>query len=310
MPFPGPDYDFPTKDAMGDFLENYARHFDLPVRTGVRVERLSKQDGRFVMTAGSQRFDADNVVVAMSGFQKPYLPDFAAGLDEGIVQMHSAHYRNPAQLQDGGVLIVGASNSGAEIAVDVARGRKIYLSGRDVGQIPFRMDGLAARLFFSNFALRFVNHRVLTVDTPIGRKVRRKFLTHGGTLIRVKEKQLAALGVERVARVAGVRNGLPVLEDGRVMQVKNVIWCTGFEHTISWIDLPVFGELEPQHKRGVVEKEPGLYFVGLPFLYSASSTMVHGVGRDAAYISEQIALRSKSSTPELARRLSQSSARQ
>lgn len=294
MPFPAPAYSFPTKDEMADYLEAYAARFNLPVRTGVRVDCLSKQGGRFVLTAGDLRFEAENVVVAMANFQKPQVPAFAQELDPGIVQLHSSDYRNPSQLQEGGVLIVGASNSGAEIALEVAPGHRTWMSGRDTGHVPFRIEGLAARVLLVRLVLRFLFHRLLTVNTPIGRKVRPKILSHGGPLIRVKPKDLAAARVERVPRTVGVRNGLPELEDGRILDVANVIWSTGFHAGFSWIDLPVLGEEEPMHERGIVAKEPGLYFVGLHFLSAASSAQIHGMSRDARYVVQAIASRTRS----------------
>ncbi len=297
MPFPAPAFTFVTKDEMADYLEAYAARFALPVRTGVRVERLSRHGDRFVVTAGDLRFEAENVVVAMSNYQQPRVPPFAHELAPGIIQLHSSEYRNPSQLRDGGVLIVGAGNSGAEIAVEVARGHPTWLSGRDTGNVPFRIDGTASRLILSRLTLRFVFHRVLTVRTPIGRKMRPRALAHGGPLIRVKPRDLVAVGIERVPRTTGVRDGLPVLENGRVLAVANVIWCTGFHPGFSWIDLPVFGMDEPLHERGVVPGEPGLYFVGLPFLYALSSAMIHGVGRDAEHIVRVIAARSRAARP-------------
>lgn len=107
----------------------------------------------------------------------------------------------------------------------------------------------------------------------------------------MKSEDLLAAGVERVAKTVEVRDGLPVLEDGRVMDVANVIWCTGFRQDFSWIDVPVFAEdSEPMHERGVASK-PGLYFVGLDFLYSFTSENVGGVGRDARHIAKHIASR-------------------
>jgi putative flavoprotein involved in K+ transport len=153
--------------------------------------------------------------------------------------------------------------------------------------MPFRVEGTASRLLLSRLALRFVFHRVLTASTPIGRRARPKILSRGTPLIRVKPRDLAAVGVERVPRVAGVRDGLPLLEDDRVLDAANVIWCTGFHHGFSWIDLPGFGAEGPVHERGVVGGEPGLYFVGLEFLYAMSSAMVHGVGRDAEHVAEE-----------------------
>ncbi len=292
MSFPAPPDAFPTKDEMAAYLERYAAHFKLPVRTGVRVDRVSRQGDRFLVAAGDLWFEAENVVVAMASYQQPRLPAFAGELAPGIVQLHSSEYRSPAQLREGGVLVVGAGNSGAEIALEAARRHPTWMSGRDVGHVPFRVDGAAARLFLTRLALRFLFHRVLTVDTPLGRKLRPKVLHHGGPLIRVKPQDLAAVGVQRVPRTAGVRDGLPVLEDGRTLDVANVIWCTGFHPGFTWIDLPIFDDDgEPRHQRGVVTGEPGLYFVGLHFLYAFSSTMIHGIERDAAHVVDALASR-------------------
>jgi putative flavoprotein involved in K+ transport len=290
-PFPAADWSFPTKDEMADYLEAYAAHFELPVRTGVRAEGLSRNGEQFVVAAGGKLIEAENVVVAMANFQRPQAPTFAGELDPSIVQLHSCDYRNPSQLRDGGVLVVGAGNSGAEISLEVSRAHPTWLSGRDTGHIPFRIEGVASRLLLAPLALRFVFHRVLSVNTPIGRRARPKILSNGAPLIRVKPCDLAATGIERVPRVVGVRDGLPLLEDGRVLEVANVVWCTGFHPGFSWIDLPIFEAEEPMHERGVVGSEPGLYFVGLEFLYAMSSVMVHGVGRDAEHIAKHISSR-------------------
>lgn len=293
MPFPGASFAFPTKDEMAAYLEAYVARFQLPVRTGVHVQKVVGAADHFIVAAGETSYEADNVVVAMATFQQPRIPELARELKPDIVQVHSRAYKNPAQLRDGPVLIVGAGNSGAEIALELARaGHETILAGRDVGHIPFRMDGLPARLALARLALRVVFHRVLTVDTPPGRKLRPKLQSQGGPLIRVKPYQLAALGVERAPRLAGVQNGLPVLADGRVLDVANIVWCTGFHNGLSWIDLPVFDERgEPLHERGIVPSQPGLYFVGLHFLYSLSSTMIHGVSRDAERVAQHIAKR-------------------
>jgi putative flavoprotein involved in K+ transport len=296
MKFPGPPFSFPTKDQMADYLETYARHFQLPVRSGVRVDRLTRAGDRYLIDAGPHRLEADHVVVAMSSYQVPRIPAFAKSLDPAVLQMHSIDYRHPGQLKPGGVLLVGAGNSGAEIAVELARERETWLSGRDTGHVPFRIDGMAARLFLIRFVFRVLFHRVLTVRTPMGRRVRRRMFTQGGPLIRVKPEHLAAAGVQRIPRIAGVIDGRPALEDGRRLDIANVIWCTGFGNGLSWIDLPIFEpDGEPRHASGVAAGEPGLYFVGLHFLHSFSSTMIHGVARDAQRIAGEIERRTNRS---------------
>ncbi len=290
LPFPAPAGSFPTKDDVADYLEAYAARFDLPVRLGARVDALAKNGDGFVVAAGELRFEADNVVVAPGAYHTPHVPAFARELDPAIVQMHSNEYRNPAQLREGGALVVGAGNSGAEIALDVSPGHRTWLSGRDTGHEPARpgsgLDRLVTPLMW------FAAMHVLTVKTPVGRKVQRTFRSRGIPLARVRRKDLTAAGIELVPRTAGVRDGSPVLEDGRVLDVANVIWCTGFAPDLTWIDLAVFDDDGgPVHDRGVVGSEPGLYFVGLYFLYALSSVLIGGVGRDAEHVVKAIATR-------------------
>jgi putative flavoprotein involved in K+ transport len=189
------------------------------------------------------------------------------------------------------VLVVGAGNSGAEIALELSRSHPVWLSGRDTGQVPFRIASIAARYVLTPLALRIIFHRVLTVRTPIGRKARPRILAGGGPRIRTRSSDLVAAGVQRVRRTVGVRAGPPILDDERVLDVANVIWSTGYQPGFDWIDLPVLGTHEPLHQRGIVPTAPGPYFVGLEFLYSFSSTMVHGVERDADRIARTIASR-------------------
>jgi putative flavoprotein involved in K+ transport len=299
LPFPAPPHTFPTKDQMADYLELYADTFELPVRTGVRVDSLrrAEHDDGYVVIAGDARWLAAQVVVAAGAYHEPRVPDFARELNPEIMQLHSIQYRNPAQLRAGSVLVVGACNSGAEIASDVAREHRTWLSGRDTGHIPIDPESRAYRVFAS--LLSFLGSRVVTVDTPIGRKARPRYRAGGGPLIRIKPAHLRAAGVQRVlARTVGTRNGLPLLDDGQVLDVANVIWCVGFEHTTRWIEVPIDREDGwPQQKRGIVPSAPGLYFIGLPFLYSINSSLVVGVGRDAAYLADHIASRSTVGRP-------------
>jgi putative flavoprotein involved in K+ transport len=288
MRFPARAWSFPTKDEMGDYLEAYAARFGLPVEMGVSVDRISRADDHYVVEAGDSRFESDNVIVASGAHRSPKVPTFAGELDPRIVQMHSSEYRNPGQLREGGVLVVGLGNSGAEIAFELSRTHAVTLAGKEAGEIPVRHGSTPARFVLP--IIRFLGHRVLTMRTPIGRKAGPKLAAGATPLIRVKAKDLVAAGVERVGRVAGVQDGLPVLKDSRVLDVTNVVWCTGFRHDLSWIDLPAFGEDgKPVHDRGVARSMPGLYFVGLIFQYAATSDVLPGVGRDAEHIAKHVA---------------------
>ena len=289
MPFPGASSAYPSKDAVADYLESYARAFALPIRTGIKAGRVSAGGGRFQVVCGEEVLQADHVVVATGAYHHPRIPAFAAGLHPDIVQLHSSRYRNRSQLRDGGVLVVGAGNSGAEIALDLAGHHQTWLSGPDTGQEPTRAGTIPDRLFTPVMLLMATR---LTVRTWPGRKLRDHFLDppRGIPLGRVRRKDLIAAGIERVGRTAGVQDGRPLLDDGRLLDVSNVIWCTGYTPDFSWIDLPLTTRRGwPLQDRGIVESVPGLYFMGLPFLYSLSSALLGGVGRDAEHIAGHIA---------------------
>ena len=290
MRFPARRSSHPTAHEMADYLEAYARHFDLPVRPGTAVETLSKDGERYVLTAGDRTFEADKVVVATGVMQKPFVPGFASDLDPRITQLHSSDYRNLSQLQEGGVLVVGASHSGADIAYETAAKHPTILSGVDTGQFPVPIESRRGRLGFR--AMLFAGSHIITADTPMGRKAR-PHIRHGGApLLRYRRKDLLAAGVERtLERTAGVRDGMPVLDDGRVLDVRNVIWCTGFRPDYSWIEVPLdIGEDGyPVQYRGVVDSAPGLYFVGMLFLHSFASMLIAGAARDAERVARHIA---------------------
>jgi putative flavoprotein involved in K+ transport len=293
LPFPGERWGYPTKDEVADYLASYADRFDLSVRGSTRVQKLESYDGRYVVTTSTGTIHADNVVVATGTFGKtPYLPDFAVDLDPAIRQLHSSEYRRPEQLKDGPVLVVGGSHSGTDIAYEVATTHPTILCGRDPGQIPVRLDSRKAHVFFPVFL--FLGKHVITRRTPIGRKAKDEIRFHGGPMLRVKREDLLERGVERVLdRVTGVRDGLPVLGDDRVLDVANVVWATGFQQVFDWIQLPVFGaDGWPVEMRGVVTDAPGLFFCGLSFQFAFSSMVLPGVGRDAAYVAKRVAARS------------------
>ena len=300
MPFPGDRHAFPTKDQVADYLDAYAWYFDLPVRTGVEVDRVQRAPGGragFLVTAGDEVFEAAQVVVASGAYHVPRVPGFASDLDPAILQLHSSEYRRPAQLRDGPVLVVGAANSGAEIAHDIARAgdRRTWLAGRDTGHLPFDIEGRLGR--WLDPVIWFGANHLLTLGNPIGRRTRVTFLAHGHPTERVKPANLAAAGVDRVfSRVDGVRDGRPVLDDGTVLDVANVVWSMGFDHDYGWIE-PAITDADgwPVQSRGVVASAPGLYFVGLPFQQTLSSALIGGVGRDAGFVADRVAERAAAS---------------
>jgi putative flavoprotein involved in K+ transport len=282
-PFPkGGDY-LPTKTEVADYLEGYAKHFNLPVRHGVKVESLDRNGQGYHITAGSLNLSAQNVIVATGPFQLPYIPVFSRDLDLAIFQLHSSEYCNPGQFPARNVLVVGAGNSGAEISLELVRaGRKVWLAGRDVGRIP--ANGPLGKAFDGKL-IWWVMGNVLNVKTPIGRKMRAGELRHGTPLGRATQQEIVEAGVKLTPRVSGVVAGKPQLEDGRTLAVDGVIWSTGFRSDYHWLHLPIFDEHGyPRHWRGVVQEAPGLYFIGLLFQTALNSSLLGGVGADAAYI--------------------------
>ena len=306
LAFPGDPRSFPGKDDVAAYLQSYAAHFDLPVRLGVRVDRLAAApdgDG-FVVTTDAGSIACTSVVIATGTFGRtPNVPDLAAGLDPSILQLHSSEYRRPSQLREGPVLVVGASHSGCDIAYELAQSRPTVLAGRDCGQLPVRWDTGAVHVVFP--FLLFAWRHVLTRRTPMGRKMMGEIRHHGGPMLRVKREDLAARGVERhTQRVVGVTDGLPTLDDGTVVDAANVIWATGFAQRFDWVDLPVFGEDGwPREFRGVSSDVPGLFFCGLAFQYAFASMVLPGVGRDAAHVAGQVVRRAaaRTSAPVAAR---------
>ena len=289
MAFPAPPDHRPSKDEVADFLEGYAERMRLPMRLGVTVERLTDSSAGghgFDVTTDHGTYRAERVIVASGAWHEPRVPPFAAQLDDGVLQLHSSELRSVSQLQSGSVLVVGGANSGAEIAAMAAPDHETWLVGRDTGQMPFDIDARVADVAAS--VVWFAANHVVTVRNPIGRRAIAAMRDHGSPLERVRKRDLESAGVKRIyARVSGTQDGLPVLADGRVLPVRNVVWATGFRHDLPWIQLsdPVVGaDGWPAHRLGVSTRVAGLYFVGLPYQTSFASALLGGVGRDAEHI--------------------------
>jgi putative flavoprotein involved in K+ transport len=188
-------------------------------------------------------------------------------------------------LPPGSVLVVGAGNSGAQIALELAQsGRPTWLSGRDTGSIPRRVLGRDVYDWLWWTVLR------PSVDSWVGRRLMGQLFA-GDPLVGFSRRALIIPTLTSVSRTAGVSNGHPRLDDGRVLEdVRTVVWCTGFRPDFRWIQLPVFGpEGYPEHRRGIVAAAPGLGFVGLRYQYRIGSSLLGGVREDAEYVVRQLA---------------------
>ncbi len=288
MPFPAPPDHLADKDEVGDYLEQYAARLEIPTRLNTRVQNLSATSTGFRVLAndGATAFDCENVVVATGPFQKPRIPAVAARLATTIHQLHSSQYTNPFDLPDGPVLVVGAGNSGAQIALELARYRKVWLAGPNTGHLPRRLLG---RDIFDWIwpAMHFAH-----LDRRLGRLTKARVQQGGDSLIGLAEQRLAQSGVTRVDRLHDERGGMPLC-GAAVVAPRVIIWCTGFDYDYSWIDLPAFeADGTPQHRRGVSTTVPGLYFIGLRFQHRMSSSLIGGVGADAEFIADAVVRRS------------------
>ncbi|HEY4307496.1 MAG TPA: NAD(P)/FAD-dependent oxidoreductase [Gemmatimonadaceae bacterium] len=283
MPFPAPNGHFPDKDEVGDYLERYATRFDLPVRTATPVVALSHDGERFVVRSRDGVIEAASVVIAIGAYQVPRTPPISMRLSNEIHQLHSKEYRSPWTLPEGPVLVAGAGNSGAQIALELARFRKVWLAGRDTGRMPRRVLGRDVFHWTWPIMTR------ATLDTRLGRRLRGKALRGGDPILGMSRSAFRAAGVTRVPRVEDERGGFPVC-GGDVVRPRAIVWATGYAPDYSWIDIPVFGDDGyPRHRRGVVADCAGLYFLGLRFQYRLSSSLLGGVGADAVFIADQIA---------------------
>lgn len=294
-PFPAPPTHLPDKDEVADYLERYAEKFDLPIRLDARVEYLTHDGKHFAVLVKGTRYEAENVVVATGPFQDPFIPALSGKLSPTILQLHSSEYRSPFDLPDGPVLVVGAGPSGAQIALELARFRKVWLAGPETGYLPRR--ALGRDLFDWIWPIM----SLATVETRIGQWLRRRVARGGDSLIGLSKRMLAGACVLRLGRVVEARGGLPVCataagvtpgDPGEALHPRVIIWCTGFTTNHRWIDLPVFdAHGGVRHTRGVASGVDGLYFLGLRFQHRMTSTLLGGVGNDATFVAEHIARR-------------------
>jgi putative flavoprotein involved in K+ transport len=354
-PYAGSDPDgFMKNDQILEYLEGYVRSFEPPVREGVSVHCVEQRsEGGFLVSTSEGAFAADQLVVATGGYQLPRIPDVAKGLPADVVQLHSAHYRNPESLPPGDILVVGTGQSGCQIAEDLfLAGRKVHLS---VGPAP-----RCARRYRGRDVvewLHLMGHYDLPIDKHPNKEQARDKTNHyvtgrdGGHDIDLREFALEGMRLYgplesvvdgRIAFSPGLKPNLDDADDAyrrinrsidayiekagiqapaeaaytppwepdvetlsvdcRAAGIRSVIWSIGFGIDFGWVRLPVFDARGyPVHERGITKVE-GLYFVGLPWLYTWGSGRFCGVGRDARHIVECVLRVSQRASPKHPRR--------
>ncbi|HET7231066.1 MAG TPA: NAD(P)/FAD-dependent oxidoreductase [Longimicrobium sp.] len=277
LPFPAEPDHYPARDEVAAYLETYASTFGFPVRTGTRVTALRPDPaGGFRVETSTGELHALQVVVATGPFQRPRVPDMAGGLDAGIVQIHGAGYRNPGQLPRGEVLVVGAGNSGVQIAAELAATRPVTLAaGERLTALP---ETILGRSVF--WWLERSGYFNVTADSWMGRRMKEKELLigHGPDWL------ARNAGVKLAGRITSARGGELRTADGGRIRPDAIVWATGYRSEYSWIEAPVLGAGGmPVHRRGVTSV-PGLYFLGLPWQHTRGSALIGWVGRDAAVL--------------------------
>lgn len=282
MPFPGHKGALPSKDEVANYLAEYAHRFELPIAWRTSIASLRHDGDRFhLATRAGLALTAAAVIVATGANQRAYRPSFAEHLTPHLVQLHSSAYRRPEQLPHGKVLVVGAGNSGVQIALDlVESGRSVVLSGRETGSIPRRVLGRDIYDWLWPTLMR------ASVESRLGRHLMQGRLFAGDPLIGLPKGVLEHPRLERTGRVIAVDSGLPRFEDGRAIgDCAAIVWCTGFRPDYGWIEMPLLGlDGYPRHRRGLALDNDRLGFVGMRFQSRMNSALLGGVGEDAAFV--------------------------
>ena len=279
LPFPAPAGTYPGKEAVADYLRDYAA--DLPVELNARVTGLHRTDDGFRVVTADRTFTARQVIVATGPFQTPFVPAAAAGLDDSVTQLHSGAYRSADGLPDGNVLVVGGGNSGFQIAEELAESRRVELSvGSAYPTLPQRLLGRDLFWWLTRLGVMRV-----TAGSRLGRRIQ----SRGEFLVGTGRRRLQRAGVRFRPRLLDASGRTVRFADGSSLEASVVVWATGYRPDYSWIDVPgALRDGRVAHDRGVTEV-PGLHFLGLSWQHTRGSALLGFVADDAAYIVAEVA---------------------
>ncbi|WP_420824133.1 flavin-containing monooxygenase [Thermoflavimicrobium daqui] len=277
LPLRGDQHGYPCKDEIADYLEGYADHYQLPIQLNTQAISLEKIKDDFFIQTSKGNYIAQNVIIATGPFQKPYIPSLSGNLSDEVLQIHSAQYTHPNQLKEGPVLVVGAGNSGLQIATELSQTHPVSLSiGKSLRMVPQKILGKSCFWWMDLLGLSEV-----TIDSKLG-----KYLKQNDPIIGTEAKPLIKQGkIKCYPRAIRLENRLVHFQDKQSCEVNNLIWATGFHSDYDWIQIPELFDSKghPIHHRGKTPVE-GFYFLGLSWQYRRSSALIYGVGKDAEYL--------------------------
>ncbi|MFC4404057.1 flavin-containing monooxygenase [Gracilibacillus xinjiangensis] len=282
LPFSGEKHGFPDKIEVADYLKKYAEMFEFPIHLKEEVIHVKKTNDSYLIMTRKGEYKAKHVIVATGPFQTPNIPSIANELSNSIYQIHSSQYKNPSQLVNGGVLVVGGGNSGAQIAVELSKKKDTYLAvSRKLSSFPLIIGKKSTFWWFKKLG-------ILSTDSHsfLGKIIQKK----GDFIFGSELKNAVRRNEVKVKkRVIAAKENELIFADDTTLQVNNIIWATGFKTELPWLKIDgVFdhnGNI--RHDRGVANME-GLYFIGLPWQSRRGSALLQGVGYDAKYIAEII----------------------
>ncbi|MDT0691104.1 NAD(P)/FAD-dependent oxidoreductase [Salegentibacter sp. F188] len=282
LDFPGAKGYYPSKDEVAEYFQAYAEEYDFPIQFNTLIEKILQRENHFLLKSPQGDLKAKNVIVATGPFHIPYIPSFSEKIDPEIFQVHSNYYKNPDQLKPGKTMVVGAGDSGFQILDEISRGESnVYFSGTsNVRILP--QEILRKTLFWW---LKKSGILGFSKDSWIGKKLSTSRQPIIGTDVK------AILRRENVTLVGKVKNAegnIVYTENKEITDLKNIVWATGYRPNFTWIEgLELTENGYPEHHRGVSNID-GLYFIGLPWLYTRGSATLGGIKKDAKYLADYI----------------------
>jgi len=280
MKFPHKKGHYADKYEVANYLKSYVTKFNIPIAFNQKVSSLKKEEDYFIVKGETQTYKAKNVVVATGPFHKPFTPSCHTKVAKDILQIHSEHYKSPDQLQEGPTLVVGAGDSGVQILNEIANSdRDVYFSGNtNIISIPQEILGKTLWWWFSRIGF-LTAHKY----SWIGRKLSKGGQPVIGTDVKTLFKKQ---NVTCVGRTLDAEGKSITFEKQQAENIKNIVWATGFKPNFKWIDdIELDDSYYPKNYRGVSDIN-GLYFLGLPWLYTRGSATLGGVKKDAKYLSK------------------------